>query len=121
MGSKLIRKPTICDLAAKIWKVMKPLASSFKTRLGLFFFVVNVPFGYGGLMVASAIAASRHDSRWLIVGTACYVISWIMLGLAILFLGADTVAFLKGAGKRKVRAWRRARRRWRYVKYETKH
>ena len=120
MGSKISRKPTICDLAAKYWAVIKSWAGSFRTRLGLFFFVVNFPFGYGGLVVSSAIAASTHDSRWLIVGTCCYVISWIMLGLAILFLGSDTVKFLRGSGKRKFRAWRRARRLWKHVQHKAK-
>ena len=119
MVIKLSRKPTICGLAAKIWAAMKPLAGSFKTRLGLFFFVVNFPFGYGGLLISSAIAASTHDSRWLIVGTCCYAISWGMLGLAVLFLGSDTVKFLRGSGKRKFRAWRRARRLWKHKQHET--
>ena len=69
----------------------------------------------------TTIAASTHDSRWLIVGTCCYVISWIMLGFAILFLGSDTVKFLRGSGKRKFRAWRRARRLWKHIQHEAKH
>ena len=121
MVRKLSHKPNSCDLVAKLWTSMKPFASSARTRLGLFLFVVNFPFGYGGLLVASAIAASTKEPRWLIVGTCCYALSWIMLGLAILFLGADTVAFLKGAGKRKIRAWRRARRSWRHIQRKTMH
>ncbi len=112
MVSKLSHKPNICDLIAKVWKAMKPLASSLRTRLGLFFFVVNFPFGYGGLAVTSAIAAATKEPRWLIVGTCCYALSWLMLGLAILFLGADTVKFLRTSGKRKWRAWKFARQQW---------
>ena len=112
MGIKLRRKPGVCALAAKLWNAMRRYASSVKARLGLFFFVVNIPFGYGGLLVTSAIAASTKEPRWLMVGTCCYALSWIMLGLAILLLGADTIAFLKGAGKRKFHAWRLARKKW---------
>ena len=112
MVSKLNRKPNTCVLAAKVWGAMHPLASSFRARLGLFFFVVNFPFGYGGLAVSSALAAATKEPRWLIAGTTCYVLSWVMLGLAIIFLGADTVAFLRSSGRRKWRAWKSVRQQW---------
>ncbi len=111
MDSKISHKPNICNLAAKLWASMRPFASNVKTRLGLFLFVVNFPFGYGGLLVTSAISASTKNPRWLIVGTCCYALSWLMLGLAILFLGADTVRFLRTSGKRKWKAWRIARKK----------
>lgn len=121
MGSKLRRKPGICALAEKLWNAMRPYASSARAKIGLFFFVVNFPFGYGGLFVSSAIAASTKEPRWLIVGTCCYALSWIMLGIAVLILGADTVTFLKGTGKRKFHAWRRARLRWKQIQRKTMH
>ncbi|MBQ7649336.1 MAG: hypothetical protein IJS15_00165 [Victivallales bacterium] len=119
MDSKISHKPNTCALAAKLWSAMRPYASTTRARLGLFFFVVNFPFGYGGLFISSAIAASTHDARWLVVGTCCYALSWIMLGMSVLMLGSDTIAFLKGAGKRKFRAWRLARRCWKFRQSET--
>ena len=104
MVLKLSRKPDICVLIAKLAKSMKPLASNLRTRLGLFFFVVNFPFGYGGLAITSAIAASTKEPRWLLAGTCCYALSWLMLGMAILLLGTDTVKFLRTSGRRKWQA-----------------
>ncbi len=76
---------------------------------GLFLLLGNFPFGYGGLALCGAIAAARKSNAWAIAGGACYVISWMMLGLGILLVGPDMYHFVSRNTKIKVRAWRRFR------------
>lgn len=73
-----------------------PKGRSLKFKIGVFFLLVNVPFGYGGGALAAAIAAkSGHPKLGAALGIGIYLLSWGMLGLGIVMAGPEGVALVK--------------------------
>ncbi len=79
------------------------------SRIGILLLVTNIPFGYLMLLVGSTIAAITSESRWLLIGTAGYALSWLMLGLGTLMAGPALTIRLKRTVKRRKKAWKRLR------------
>lgn len=100
----------ICVLLYRICKSLVAMAKSTRFMLGTLLFLANWPVGYGGLLVCASLAAARGNERWLYVGTACYGLSWLMLGVSMALLGRETFDFMRGTAKRKARAWKEYRR-----------
>jgi hypothetical protein len=59
---------------------------------GVALVVVNMPLGWIGLLACAALAAGSGHPRWLWVGVAIYVASWLLLGLGVLITGKAGVA-----------------------------
>ena len=79
------------------------------SRIGLLLLVANIPFGYLMLLAGTAIATFTAESRWLLIGTAGYALSWLMLGLGVLMAGPALTIRLKRTVKRRKKAWKRLR------------
>ena len=74
---------------------------SLRFKIGVFLLVVNMPFGYGGGALASAIGVKMGQPALGVgVGFGIYIISWIMLGLGILMAGPDGVQLVKDLRKK---------------------
>lgn len=70
--------------------------TSFRFKLGVFFLIFNLPFGFGGAAAAGAAAvATGNKAFWTGVGVAIYASSWAMLGLGVLLAGADGKRYVK--------------------------
>lgn len=65
--------------------------------VGVVLLVINVPFGYGGMAVCAALAASHPDrvKYYTVVGGSVYALSWIMLGLGAWLAGPEGVRYSK--------------------------
>lgn len=75
------------ETPAAINKTVKPKRSR-RFKIGVFFLVVNMPFGYGGGILASVIGIKMgHPVLGVGWGVCIYIISWIMLGLGIWMAG----------------------------------
>ena len=72
------------------------VARPFAFRFGVSLLLLNVPFGYGGLAVAAALATWSGNGRWLWLGGACYAASWGMLGLGLLLCGRKGLEDARG-------------------------
>lgn len=74
--------------------------ASFAFTLGFWLFVLNWPFGYGGAAVCGLLALRGSPRFWGAAAVAVYALSWVMLGLGTLLLGANA--------KTLARDWRRS-------------
>ena len=81
--------------------------------IGVILLAINVPFGYGGAAICSALAAAHPEQKsfWIAAAAGVYAFSWVML------LGGSAMAGppVARAFKRRLpltwRAWRRRRKR----------
>lgn len=92
-----------------VWRTAMMKAGTVRLKFGMFLLLSNVPFGYGSLLICGILAAARQNPLWLHLGTACYFLSWLMLGAGILLVGLDAKRLLSETVRRKWRAWRRLR------------
>ena len=72
-------------------------------KIGLVLLVINIPFGYGGLAAAAAVATATHQPRWLILGGACYAVSWLMLGAGFYLCGPEGMRYVRSLRDRVLR------------------
>lgn len=94
-------------LLQRLGRGLRRCPSGFTFRLGVFFLLFNFPFGYGGMAICASLAAAKKDPRWVTAGGACYVLSWVMLGLGTLLAGKTAKNLMFSQIKRVYRAWRR--------------
>jgi len=81
-------------------EIVKP-KRSLRFKIGVFLLIVNMPFGYGGGALSSAIGVKiGQPALGVGVGFGIYIISWIMLGLGILMAGPDGVQLVKDLRKK---------------------
>lgn len=50
-------------------------------RIGLVLVVASFPVGYVGLAVFAVLAVVRENPAWLLGGAACYLLSWVIMGV----------------------------------------
>lgn len=63
---------------------------SLKFKIGIFFFILSFPFGYGGAALGAIMAAySEHRAFWLSFGVVTYALSWGMIGLTAILSGKE--------------------------------
>jgi hypothetical protein len=74
---------------------------SLRFKAGVFFLVVNMPFGYGGGALAAAIGVKMGQPAFGVgLGVGIYILSWIMLGLGIWMAGPEGVQLVKDLRKK---------------------
>ena len=74
---------------------------SLRFKVGVFFLVVNMPFGYGGGALAAAIGVKMGQPALGVgLGVGIYILSWIMLGLGIWMAGPKGVQLVKDLRKK---------------------
>jgi hypothetical protein len=74
---------------------------SLRFKIGVFFLVVNMPFGYEGGALASAIGVKMGQPVLGVgLGVGIYILSWIMLGLGIWMAGPEGVQLVKNLRKK---------------------
>ena len=74
---------------------------SLRFKVGVFFLVVNMPFGYGGGALAAAIGVKMGQPALGVgLGVGIYILSWIMLGLGIWMAGPEGVQLVKDLRKK---------------------
>jgi uncharacterized membrane protein (DUF485 family) len=74
---------------------------SLRFKIGVFFLVVNMPFGFGGGFLAAAIGVKKGQPKFgLVLGVGIYILSWIMLGLGIWMAGPEGVQLAKDLCKK---------------------
>ena len=79
---------------------VKPKRSP-RFKIGVFFLVVNMPFGYGGGALAAAIGVKMgRPALGAGLGVGIYILSWIMLGMGILMAGPEGVQLVKDLRKK---------------------
>jgi len=79
---------------------MKP-KHSLRFKIGVFFLVFNVPFGYGGGALVTAIAAKMGElALGAFLGVIIYILSWGMMGLGIWMAGPEGVQLVKDLRKK---------------------
>ena len=100
------RNISLWRLLGKIYTSFAFIARTPRMRLGLFLLIINVPFGYGGAALGTYLAWRLDESKWLTLGAAAYLLSWVMLALATILLGRDTKRFVSIIIRRKWRAWK---------------
>ena len=83
---------------------------SFWYKLGLWLFGLNWFVGYGGIAVCTALASATSRKGWLVMGGICYAISWAMLGIGTLLLGAEAKNRLVHDYKSQLKAFKRLRK-----------
>ena len=81
-------------------ETVKP-KSKLRFKIGVFFLVVNVPFGYGGGALATAIGVKMgKPALGAGFGIGIYILSWIMLGLGVWMAGPEGVQLVKDLRKK---------------------
>ena len=74
---------------------------SLRFKIGVFFLIVNTPFGYGGGFLAAAIGVKiGQTALGAVLGFGIYMLSWSMLGLGIWMAGSEEVQRVKGLHKK---------------------
>jgi len=73
-------------------------------RIGLVLVVANFPVGHGGIAVFTVLAVVRENPKWLLVGAACYLFSWVLLGIGFWLGGRPAYDYAR-------RFWRLRQRR----------
>ena len=74
---------------------------SLRFKIGVFFLVINLPFGYGGGALVSAIGVKMgQPALGAGFGIVIYIISWIMLGMGIWMAGPEGVQLVKDLRKK---------------------
>lgn len=69
---------------------------SLRFKVGVFFLIINIPFGYGVAPLAAVIGMKMGKPAFgagLCIGI--YIISWIMLGLGVWMAGPEGVQLVK--------------------------
>ena len=75
--------------------------SRLRFKIGVFFLIVNMPFGYGGGALATAIGVKMgQPALGAALGVVIYILSWIMLGLGIWMAGTEGVQLVKDLRKK---------------------
>jgi len=69
--------------------------------------ILNIPFGYAGVGLGILLKTLTHSNKWLIVGTAAYAISWIMMSAGGLMAGTKLAGRFRNNFTIRCRAWRR--------------
>lgn len=77
-------------------------------RIGLVLVVANFPVGYGGIAVFAVLAVVSDNPAWLWGGAACYLLSWLMLGIGFWLGGRPAYDYAR-------RFWHLRRRRSRLI------
>jgi hypothetical protein len=79
---------------------MKP-KHSLRFRIGVFFLIINVPFGYGVGALVAAVAAKRGEpALGAVLGIVIYILSWGMMGLGIWLAGPEGIQLVKDFRKK---------------------
>lgn len=69
---------------------------SLKFKIGVFFLLFNIPFGYGGGALVALIGAKMGKAAvGAALGVGIYILSWGMLGLGIVMAGPEGVQLVK--------------------------
>ena len=76
-------------------KTPEPQISNSKFRLGIIFLVLSYVFGWPFLLLIETIALYYQSSTLGIIGAIIYIVSWGLLGIAVLLAGPDVVVFVK--------------------------
>ena len=102
LNSKLSIRQLSLELARRFgeYTYMARPSDTSRTRLwfkiGIGLLVLNVPFGYGGMAAAAALAVVTEEAWWALVGAGIYGLSWLMLGAGLLLTGAEGLEYIKG-------------------------
>ena len=86
--------------------VAEPCSARTRFKLGAALLLANVPFGYGGVIAASALAVMMKRPSWLLVGGVAYALSWLMLGTGLLLTGPEGIKYIRGFRGRQIRRHR---------------
>jgi hypothetical protein len=71
----------------------------FRTGVGLI--LANVPFGYGGAAIATAIGVRmRHAAQGFAWSVGIYIVSWCILGLGIVLAGPEGLQYARDLRKK---------------------
>ena len=90
----------IDDTPAVRNEMVKP-KRSLRFKIGVFFLLVNMPFGYGGGALAAAIGVKiGQPALGVGLGVGVYILSWILLGLGIWMAGPEGVQLVKDLRKK---------------------
>ncbi len=106
-----LKCPGTIVLLAKIVRSAWQRAHGLRMRIGMVMLLLNFPFGYGSLLLASLVAAIKQDSRWLFFGTAGYAGSWLILVGGTALVGYEAKYTLFKNFRRKWAAWQKFNRR----------
>ena len=91
-----IRRISMMDDTPTMRNEMVKPKRSLRFKTGVFFLLVNMPFGYGGGVLATAIGVKiGQPSLGVSFGVGIYMLSWIMLGLGIWMAGPEGVQLVK--------------------------
>ena len=63
--------------------------------IGIILLVTNQPIGWGGMIIANALALKHHNIFYTYLGFGIYALSWGMLGLGVLLAGQQGKIWLK--------------------------
>lgn len=66
---------------------------SFKFWIGIILLVTNQPFGWGAMLLCSALAVKTKKKFFYFLGIGAYALSWGMLGLGVLLAGPEGVKY----------------------------
>ena len=58
-------------------------------KVGMIFLVINTPIGIGSLVAATVLYINTGYILWIKIGGIVYGVSWIMLGLGVIFAGPE--------------------------------
>lgn len=74
---------------------------SLRFKIGVFFLAVNVPFGIGGGLLATAVGVKMgKPALGAGLGIGIYIVSWGMLGLGVWMAGPEGVELVKNLRKK---------------------
>ncbi len=66
---------------------------SLKFWIGIILLVTNQPFGWGAMLLCSALAVKTKKKIFYLLGIGIYALSWGMLGLGFLLAGPEGIKY----------------------------
>lgn len=66
---------------------------SFNFWIGVILLVTNQPFGWGAMLLCSALAVRTKKKFFYFLGLGAYALSWGMLGLGFLLAGPEGIQY----------------------------
>jgi hypothetical protein len=73
---------------------------SLKFRIGVFFLIVNIPLGYGGIALGAYLVAKTGNKGYLALSGIIYGLSWGLLFLGAYLAGPEGMALVKNTWKK---------------------